>query len=286
MNRRVLALAALLLTAIGVLWWVREPPTEALTPSQAGAVAHLDIAYGPHERNRLDVYTPDSPGPHPTIIWFHPGGWVAGDKSMSMPIWDWTERGYAIVSVNYRYAVAGTTVGDAVDDAVAAVTMVLDRHAEWNLDADRIGVYGFSAGGHLAAMIDHRRLDVAAIAIAGAPTDFAPLLLPSVPFFDGRRGPGVVELAQRLLGCDAAPPTCAAAGTEVSPAQLAAGPTDILIVHGTADHIVPVDQATRLYDHLVDQGAAATLVLVDGGGHSPHVDEGGIGEFFDEHLLS
>ena len=127
----------------------------------------LDVAYGPEGRNRLDVYTPPTDGPHPTIIWFDPGGWVAGDKAASMPVWDWTERGYAIMSVNYRYAVAPDTVADAVDDALAAVRFVIANHAEWQLDAERIGVFGFSAGGHLAAMVAHENRPVA-VAIAGS----------------------------------------------------------------------------------------------------------------------
>lgn len=285
-NRRVLALATLLVVAVVALWLLEQREDEQLTPASAGANVDRDVAYGPHERNRLDVYTPDVPGPHPTIVWFHPGGWLAGDKAASMPIWDWTERGYAVVAVNYRYAIAPHTVADVVDDARAAVDLVLDRHAEWNLDTERVGIYGFSAGGHLAAMLAHQGIDVAAIAIAGAPTDFGPLLDPAVPFFDGNRGADVVASVRGLLGCVPSPDACDEIATSVSPAQLSPGSVDLLIVHGDRDHIVDVDQATRLHAHLVDQGATPTLVVVEGGGHSPHIDEGGIADFFDERLLS
>ena len=286
MNRRITILAGLLLAALVTLWLVYEPLPEELTPAKAGAEADRDISYGPHERNRLDVYTPDRAGPHPTIIWMHPGGWVAGDKAASMPIWDWTDRGYAVVSVNYRYALAPATVGDSVDDALAAVAHVIDHAAEWELDRDRIGIYGFSAGGHLAAMVAHAGLDVAAVAIAGAPTDFAPMLEPDATFFDGKIGPAVVDATRDLLGCTAAPDTCDRLATAVSPAQLSPGPSDLLIVHGDRDPIVDVDQATRLFEHLEAAGATPSLVIVEGGGHSPHVDEGGIAAFFDERLLS
>jgi len=286
MTKRTASLALLLVAAVGLLWWIREQREVPLTPLEAGADGHLDIDYGPHERNKLDVYTPEGDGPHPTLIWLHPGGWVAGDKGASMPVWDWTDRGYAVVSVNYRYAIAPSTVADSVDDGIAAVRHVLANHSEWNLDVDRIGVYGFSAGGHLAAMISHEKLPVAAIAIAGAPTDFGPLLDPSVPFFDGNRGPEVVARAKDLLGCTPNPSECDRIATSVSPAQLSSGEVELLIVHGEADHIVGVDQAQRLFDGLVAQGAFPSLVIVDAGGHAPHLDEGGITDFFDERLLS
>ena len=286
MKLRTIVLAALLLMAIGGLWWVRDQGEVALTPLEAGADGHLDIEYGPHDRNKLDVYTPEGDGPHPTVIWLHPGGWVAGDKGASMPVWEWTDRGYAVVSVNYRYAIAPDTVAGAVEDGLTAVRHVLANLEEWDLDPDRIGVYGFSAGGHLAAMIAHERLPVAAIAIAGAPTDFGPLLDPEIEFFDGNRGPDVVAIARRLLGCSSEPSECDERATEVSPAQLTPGDVDLLIVHGDIDHIVDVDQAHRLFDSLVAQGSNPSLVIVKDGGHEPHLEEGHITEFFDDRLLS
>ena len=285
-HRNAIALAALLVVAIGALWLLKEAAPVERTPARAGAIAELDISYGPHERNRLDVYTPRESGSHPTIIWFHPGGWVAGDKAASMPVWNWTKRGYAVVSVNYRYAIAPDTVADSVDDALAAATFVLDHHQEWNLDPDRIGIYGFSAGGHLAAMVAHADLGVAAIAIAGAPTDFAPLLDPAATFFDGNRGPAVVTAARALLGCTDSPETCDQLATESSPAQLSPGSADLLIVHGDNDPIVDVDHAIRLHDHLVAEDSPPLLVIVEGAGHIPHVEKGGISAFFDERLLS
>jgi acetyl esterase/lipase len=286
MTSRVSVLVGLLVAALGALWWVQEPAPVERTPALVGADAHLDVEYGNHEFQRLDVYTPDSPGPHPTIVWLHPGGWIAGDKAASMPVWEWTERGYAVVSINYRYAIHPHTVADSVDDALAAVQHVLDRSGEWDLDASRVGVYGFSAGGHLAAMIAHEQLDVAAVAIAGAPTDFTALLDPDVRFFDGRTGAAVVAAARDLLGCQERIDTCHGLAVSASPAQLSGDSVDFLIVHGALDHIVDVDQAYRLHHHLVASGHTPELVIVEDGGHEPLVDEAGIAEFFDERLLS
>lgn len=289
--RRVAVLVVLLVVA-GVVWWaVRDRSPEERTPASVGADTERDIAYGSHPRQRIDVYTPDGPGPHPTVVWLHPGGWTAGDKAASMPVWDWTERGYAIVSVNYRYAVAPHTVADSIDDALAAIDLVLTDHRRWDLDPERVGVYGFSAGGHLAAMIGQAGRDVVAVAVAGAPTDLVVMLDPDATYFDGKRGEPMVEAMRALLGCTDEPDTCEERATAASPARLpavtsgTAGSVETLVVHGTADFIVDPDQATRFHEHLLAAGAPVSFQLVPDGGHGPLVTEGGIAEFFDERLL-
>lgn len=287
--RRVAVLVLLLVGALLVWWAVRDRVPEERTPSSVGADVDRDIAYGSHPRQRLDVYTPDGPGPHPTVVWLHPGGWTAGDKAASMPVWDWTDRGYAIVSVNYRYAVAPHTVADSVADALAAVDLVLADHRRWDLDPERVGVYGFSAGGHLAAMIGQAGRDVAAVAVAGAPTDLLAMLDPDATYFDGKQGEPMVTAMRALLGCTDDHGACEDLATAVSPARLptdTAGGVEFLVVHGTSDFIVDPEQATRLHEHLEAGGAAVALQLVPDGGHGPLVAEGGIAEFLDERLLS
>ncbi len=268
-----------LVAVVGVLLVAAQPGDEAerRTPALVGAVADLDVVYDDASpRNRLDVYTPSSgDGPFPTVVYLHPGGWVAGDKSGSMPVWDWTERGYAVVSANYRYARPPGTIADAVDDAEAAVRFVVDHGGDWNLDVERVGVFGFSAGGHLAAMLTFRQLPVAVVAVAGAPTDLVALLEPDVAFFDGLSGSAVAESIAERLGC-ASVEACQDEAGAVSPARLSgpAGSMPILIVHGSADPIVSVDQAQALYDHLRAWHADVELVVVDGAGHDPLVDHG------------
>lgn len=83
----------------------------------------------------------------------------------------------------------------------------------------------------------------------------------------------MVTVARERLGCVDAPDECDELAREVSPAQLAPGDPALLIVHGDRDH-------------LVAEGADPQLVIVEGGGHLPHVEEGGIAAFFDERLLS
>jgi acetyl esterase len=91
-------------------------------------------------------------GKSPTVVFFHGGGWVAGDlethdrQARLLAI----ETGAVVISVDYRRP-PETRFPGAFEDAVAAVKDAVARIAEFGGDATRIGVAGDSAGGNLAA---------------------------------------------------------------------------------------------------------------------------------------
>jgi acetyl esterase len=90
--------------------------------------------------------------PAPTVVFFHGGGWVAGDiethdrQARNLAI----ETGAVVVSVDYRRP-PETRCPGAIEDAFAAVSDIFNRVAEFGGDAKRLGVAGDSAGGNLAA---------------------------------------------------------------------------------------------------------------------------------------
>ena len=92
-------------------------------------------------------------GKSPTVVFFHGGGWVAGDlethdrQARLLAI----ETGAVVVSVDYRRPPEVRFPG-AFEDAFAAVKDVVERIAEFGGDAKRVGVAGDSAGGNLAAV--------------------------------------------------------------------------------------------------------------------------------------
>lgn len=91
-------------------------------------------------------------GPAPTVVFFHGGGWVAGDLETHdrQARWLAIETGAVVISVDYRRPPEVRFPG-AFEDAFAAVRDVAARIAEFGGDAARIGVAGDSAGGNLAA---------------------------------------------------------------------------------------------------------------------------------------
>jgi acetyl esterase len=93
-----------------------------------------------------------APGRSPTVVFFHGGGWVAGDLETHdrQARWLAIETSAAVVSVDYRRP-PETRFPGAFEDAFAAAKDVANRIAEFGGDADRLGVAGDSAGGNLAA---------------------------------------------------------------------------------------------------------------------------------------
>ncbi len=116
----------------------------------------LDIPYASmSEAQKMDIYLPESgDGPFPVILSIHGGGFEAGDKRDAQvePMLKGLERGYAIVSINYR--LSGEAIWPAqIYDCKAAVRWIRANAEKYNLDTDNIAAWGGSAGGHLAAML-------------------------------------------------------------------------------------------------------------------------------------
>ena len=118
-----------------------------------------DVAYGEHERNRLDFWKADFDEPTPVLIYIHGGGFVGGDKSKAArgkgrkEIMDSLQKGVSCVSINYPFRPSSRT---AAKDLVAwdeifihiarAIQFVRHKAEDWNIDPKRLGVYGNSAG--------------------------------------------------------------------------------------------------------------------------------------------
>ncbi len=107
--------------------------------------AEQNIAYGPAERQRLDVSTPESEQPAPVVLWIHGGAWKFGDKSHlnSKPEW-LAGEGWALVAMNYRF-VPQVTWREQAADVAAAAKWIQTEGAKHGLDASRIVLMGHSA---------------------------------------------------------------------------------------------------------------------------------------------
>lgn len=113
--------------------------------------AQLDIAYGPHPRQKLDVF-PAGRGA-PVLVFYRGGYWKAGSKeSRRFPALEWLPRGVSWVAVNYRL-VPEARLADCVDDARASLAFLAANAGGLGLDAGQLHVVGNSAGGHLGAML-------------------------------------------------------------------------------------------------------------------------------------
>ena len=122
----------------------------APAPKRAPTIAN--VAYGTHERQVLDFYKAESAKPTPLLFFIHGGGWVAGDKSGVGELEACLKAGISVVSINYRYSWQAQLAGVMppvqwpLEDAARALQFVRSKAGEWNLDKQRIGASGGSAG--------------------------------------------------------------------------------------------------------------------------------------------
>lgn len=130
-----------------------QPAPEAPPAVPTGpAPTKANVAYGTHERQVLDFYQAKSNKPTPLVFHIHGGGWTAGDKGKVGNIQPYLDAGISVVSINYRYSWQAQLEGikppvkAPLEDAARALQFVRSKAKEWNIDKQRIGATGGSAG--------------------------------------------------------------------------------------------------------------------------------------------
>lgn len=132
-----------------------KPATEKKPAAKAApknpAPTQANVRYGDHERNVFDFWKAETDKPAPLLFFIHGGGWLNGDKS-GISVEPYLKAGISVVSINYRYvsqaAAAGVKppVKAPLHDAARALQFVRSKATEWNIDKERIGASGGSAG--------------------------------------------------------------------------------------------------------------------------------------------
>jgi len=263
-----------------------------------GARVCRDIAYArtPQKRLLLNLFLPgEADGPLPVIVWFHGGGWQGGARDDLCPFHQ-VGRGYAVASVMYRFSQEALFPAQ-IHDCKGAIRWLRAHAAEYGLDAERIGVWGISAGGHLSALLgtsgDVRELEgevggnlefssrVQAVCDCCGPTDLFQLDTPE------RREAYALALGcyYALVGGPLAEHRELATLASAT-AHVRGGEPPFLLVHGEADNLLPLMQSEALYEALRNAGDDAMLHVAPGGGHifwGEDVDRT-VNAFFDKHL--
>jgi acetyl esterase/lipase len=91
--------------------------------------------------------------PMPVIVWIHGGAWIGGNKDSGIPLLlPFAKRGYLGASISYRFSKEAKFPAQ-IEDCKCAIRFLRAKAKEFNIDPERIGVWGASAGGHLSAML-------------------------------------------------------------------------------------------------------------------------------------
>lgn len=238
-------------------------------PPPAGTRSVPDIAYGPHERQKLDLYLP--PGvPRGVVAYIHGGNWARRDRK-TVRAWYLLDRGYAVASLGYRlsqHAFFPAQIRD-VNRALGKLARIAPEHG---LEMDRLALLGLSAGGHLAALAALARDEPAfapsdAVTIRAVVDYYGPSNLITLGGAGARRDCVLNEAVTQLLGHNVSQDPVAALGASPVSRCHQDSPA-FLLIHGDADRVVPVTESLNLQAHLLASGASAQLIVIRGGGHA------------------
>ena len=231
-------------------------------------------------------------GKLPCIIVIHGGAWRAGNRTQHDDLtWNFAKAGYVAATLSYRL-VPKHTFPAQIQDVKAAVRFLRAHADEYNIDVDRLGAVGFSAGAHLSLMLgtmdksdglddvgahQDQSSKVQCVVQYFGPADF------NLPLPEASR-PLVVDF---LGGTKEQKPDAynrASPVTYVSP-----GDAPILTYQGTKDPLVPHDQAVALVEAMTKAGVPGRVELLIGASHgwpNPELNRTihGTFAFFEQHL--
>jgi acetyl esterase len=269
--RRALAMVALATMSVTVTS-TAAPAAPAgpvrLPNTKDPVVVLLEQVYGlsPGPKHTFNAYLPQlGGGPYPGVILIHGGGWRHGSKhDMAFIGRYFARRGLAAFSINYRLVPRHPWPAQ-IEDARMAVEWIRSQATTYNIDPSRLGAFGVSAGGHLAALLSTQTdgqpnsgAGVKAAAAWSAPMDLLGMT-------SGETNPAKVK---RFLDCDSES-ECEAAAAAASPITFVDRSDPWLyFVHSRYETRVPVSSARRMDRRMRDVRAPHTYIELPGDKHS------------------
>lgn len=273
-----------------------------------------DVIYGRKFGTALtmDVFRPKANANGAAIVWVMSGGWFSSHDTIPPEM---GARGYTIFAVVHG-SQPRFTIPDAVADMDRAVRFIRFHAKDYEIDPDKIGITGGSAGGHLSLMqgvkpeppkvdskdpVDRASARVQAVACLFPPTDFLNYGEPGKIAWTTTLNwlPGAFDFQKQVQAVKGNPfsfhfvPVSddekMQIAKDVSPIYwISADTPPTLIIHGDADPLVPIEQSRRFIDKMQHLKIPAKLIVRPGKGHGwpdMNADKEVLFDWFDEHLL-
>jgi acetyl esterase/lipase len=269
----------------------------ATTLVAAQPAVEKNVVYGMYSGTALlmDVYRPANSN-HRAVIAIMGSAWYAPQRYDAPPLKEMpevvalsqklTSKGYTVFAINHR-ASPRFRYPAAVEDAQRAVRFIRYHAKRFDVDPRRIGAWGISSGGHLAALLgtldgSGDAADADPINQASAKVQAVTAVMPATDF-PSLRTPLAQSMTEMFMGFAYLPPSMAPPGLvrdddpevkafrEASPtSHVTADDAPFLLIHGEADEIAPIQQSEVLEGKLESAGVTVRLLRVSGGQHGPN----------------
>jgi acetyl esterase/lipase len=238
----------------------------------------------------MDVFTPKEKANGKGVIFCVSGGWFSAKPGTNPLFKEFTDRGYVVFAVVHG-SQPKFTIPEVLEDMHRAVRFIRANAKKYNVDPEKLGICGGSAGGHLSLMqgnapkpgnpkaadpVERESSKVAAVACLFPPTDFLNYgtegnvalgegtlkgFRPPFDFWERDKETNklvVIEDPERRK----------AIGRTISPVyHVTKESPPTLIIHGDADKLVPIQQSDLMIAKLKDAGVPCELVVKKGAGH-------------------
>ncbi|MDB6026658.1 MAG: Prolyl oligopeptidase family protein [Verrucomicrobiales bacterium] len=270
MSKKFLVVCWLLLFSVGIF---------AETPANFKRTE--DVIYGRKFGTALtlDVFKPAKPNGY-GIVFMVSGGWFSAHEAIKAQTYEaFLDRGYTVFAVVHG-SQPKFQIPEVIEDVQRAVRFIRHNAKKYGVDPDKLGVSGGSAGGHLSLIlatkggpgpkdakdpIDRESSAVQCVACFFPPTDFLNYGDPGT----NAVGVGILKDFQPAFGPEAKTEEGRQKlGREISPIYFVhTNQAPILILHGDADKLVPIQQAETFLAASEKVGGKTKLVVKKGGGH-------------------
>ncbi len=293
-----LATAAFVAVSLSASVFAAEP---AVLAGDIKVLKDFNYAGNDNPRQKLDLYLPETPtdAPRPLVVFIHGGAWAGGSKADARGVLSLllTDNLYAGASLGYRLTDEARWPAQIYD--VKAALRWLKKHAnEHGYDADRIALFGISAGGHLVSLlgtsggvkelegsVGDTSLDTPRVRCV---INFCgPANFPTFPGKGSTIDPDDPEgvIAKFFGGPMKDHPDIATAASPLT--YVSKDDSPFLHLHGTKDNLVPYEQALEFDAALEKAGVSSTLLTGRDAGHVFFSQEmiGHLRAFLAHHLL-
>lgn len=271
--KEIIAFFMVIITFFCNIFGVNPPATE-----EENHKSYYNVAYGRHERQKLDLLIPNGASRDEGLVLFiHGGAWIGGDKEYLRSQLEYCadKLGYTAAAINYRYLSNDITFDDIIDDIEHSLDKIKSLAADNGVNLNKMITTGISAGGHLSMLYAYAHKDtspiepVAVLNFCG-PTDMCD------PTYYNENSTSVskdiyLNIASLVYGSEITVENVGLVQdvfAKYSPVNYIDGNTvPTVINHGIKDDTVPYSNALTLDEKLTEYGVEHILNPFPNSGH-------------------